>query len=170
MEKHDLFNRFLFFVVLAMLIVVSLKFSNITGFAVVEKGGTEDLGKQEKNNPNYGALKGTVVFVIKDGNKVISSENAEDQLISFVEKGKTISDWDLVRESSGNYKGELEDVDADGDEIKCSDADYETERKYYDEDNNDQKTGQEPYVYQVTTDDKGCFASRLPPKEYDVYI
>lgn len=169
MEKGDI-HKILVFAIVILLFAVSLKFSSITGFAVVEEGETGDAGKQEKGNPNYGALKGTIVLVIKDDNKVISSEDASEQVISFIEKGKDISDWSLVKEEDGSeYKGELENVDADGDESKCSNQNYETERKYYDADNDNKKKNDEFYVYQVTTNNKGCFVAKLPPADYDIY-
>jgi len=167
--KEEVVNKVLIIIILIFLFGVSLKFSEITGYAVVEKGETGDAGKQEKNNPNYGALKGTLVLVIKDNGKIISSEDAPNQVISFIEKNKQISDWSLVKEDSKKYKGELENVDADGDESKCSSQDYETERRYYDINNDNQKNDDEFYVYQITTNDKGCFAVKLPPGEYDIY-
>jgi hypothetical protein len=168
--KNTTLDKILIFVIIILLFTVSLKFSNITGLAVVEQGKTGDAGKQEKGNPNYGTLKGTIVLVIKDNDKIISSEDASNQVISFVEKGKSVSDWTLIKESQGNYKGELKDVDADGDENKCSSQDYETKRMYYDTDNNGNKGNDEFYVYQVTSNDKGCFVAKLPPADYDIYL
>ena len=169
MEKGDI-HKILVFAVIILLFVVSLKFSSITGFAVVEKGETGDAGKQEKGNPNYGALKGTIVLVIKDDGKIISSEDASQQIISFIEKGKDISDWSLIKEEdSDDYSGDLSDVDADGDESKCSNDNYDAKRKYYDADNDGKKKNDEFYVYQVTTNNKGCFVAKLPPADYDIY-
>lgn len=170
MEK-EIVARYLVIFIIVLLFAVSFKFSGITGFAVVEEGKTEDAGEQEKGNPNYGALKGTIVLVIKDDNKVISSEDAINQVVSFVEKEKQVDNWDLIKESQGNYKGELKDVDADGDESKCSSENYETKRMYYDQDNSGVKEGNnEFYVYQVTSNDKGCFVAKLPPGDYDLYV
>ncbi len=168
MEK-EVVNKVLIIIILIFLFGVSLKFSEITGYAVVEKGETGDAGKQEKNNPNYGALKGTLVLVIKDNGKIISSEDAPNQVISFIEKNKQISDWSLVKEDSGNYKGELDDVDPDGDESKCSNEEYNTKRMYHDANSNNEKNDDEFYIYQITTNIKGCFAVKLPPGEYDIY-
>ena len=170
MNSH-ITNRVLIVVIFILLFFVSFKFSSITGFAVVEEGKTGDAGEQEKGNPNYGALKGTIVLVIKDDNEIISSEDAVNQVVSFVEKGKQVDNWGLVKESQGNYKGELKNVDADGDESKCSNENYETKRMYYDQDDSNIKEGNnEFYVYQVTSNDKGCFVAKLPPGDYDIYI
>lgn len=145
-----------------------------TGFLVVNEGSTTSVGEQTQSNPNFGAIKGTIVYTITDPdtNAIISREAAADQTIYLVPAGKTVDNWDLVKASSDDYDGQLTGLDVDADSSTCSTSDYTTLKKYYDKDDDGEQGNEnsdECDVYIVNSDSNGCFAMKIPPAEYDIY-
>lgn len=142
--------------------------NSLTGAVVVQTGQSNDIGSQQRGNPNYGALTGTMTFVINSSTgAIISSEAGSNYVLYFSRHG--ISDWNLVKTDSESYSGTLSNVDADGSGSVCSAHDFTTQRKYYDENNNNVVDPSEFYIYAITTDANGCFAIKAPPGSYDIY-
>jgi hypothetical protein len=143
--------------------------SNVA-YVVIEGGGTGDSGDQEIDNPNYGAVKGTVSFVIKDNDVVINREPAPGKDIYMIHAGTDIEDWDRVIDSGEDFEGLIENLDADGDGSRCSSNSYDTDLMFYDKDGNGKKDKKEKYVYHIQTDNNGCFGLKVAADDYDIYV
>ncbi|MBI3191011.1 hypothetical protein HYZ41_04895 [archaeon] len=140
----------------------------VTGFATASKGITADIGVTSVTNPNYGAIKGTLHFVIKDGDAVISTDKGYDFKLYF--STASITDYALVKTPSGtSFTGTLSGIDPDGTESVCSSSTFTTQKMYYDENNNNAKDSGEKDVYTIMTDSNGCFAAKIAPGSWDIY-
>lgn len=139
----------------------------LTGAFTAQTGQLNQIEGQKKDNPNYGALSGTLTFTIKSGTTIISEDIGSNYLLYF--SMHDISDWNLVKNDTQAYSGTLTGVDADGSGSVCTTADFTTLRKYYDSDNDNIVDPQEFYIYAILTNSQGCFAVKLPPGSYDIY-
>ncbi len=141
---------------------------SLSGAVVVQNGQLNQIDAQQKGNPNYGALSGTLTFIINGTNgNIISTDPGAGFILYFSQHN--IENWNLVKNNTDNYPGELTDVDADGSSSTCSSNDYETIAKYYDTDNDNTKDPNEKDIYAIITDSNGCFAVKMPPGSYDIY-
>ncbi len=139
----------------------------LTGAFTAQTGQLNQIEGQKKDNPNYGALSGTLTFTIKSGTTIISEDLGSNYMLYF--SMHDISNWNLVKNDTQVYSGTLTGVDGDGSGSICTSNNYATLRKYYDADNDNTVDPQEFYIYAVTTDSNGCFAVKLPPGSYDIY-
>lgn len=142
----------------------------LTGNVVAQEGSTSKEGPYKIANPNKGALKGRVIYTISDGSNTIDEEKASNEIIYFASTGKKITDYSLIKKSSEEYEGTLDNVDADDSESTCSQAGYTTTANYYDENNDNVEAQNEFSVYSVTTDANGCYAVKLPAGAYDIFV
>lgn len=161
---------------LVVIFVIGIFFSyffdslNSTAYVIIESGETGDTGEQEIDNPDYGAVKGTVSYVIKDGGVIINKEAATDKDIYMIPEGTEISDWNNIKNSGEDFEGEIENLDADGESSRCNSNSYDTDLMFYDENGDDQKQSEEKYVYHIETDDEGCFGLKVAADDYDIYV
>src|SRR3989344_7754094 len=140
----------------------------VSGAVVVQNGQLNQMEAQQKGNPNYGALSGTLTFIISETKgQAISTDPGANFVLYF--SRHNIEDWDLVKTDSDSYSGTLTGVDADNSGSTCTNSDYSTIAKYYDTNNNDVKNTEEKEIYAITTDSSGCFAVKMPPGRYDIY-
>lgn len=141
--------------------------TSLTGAFTAQNGQLNQITPQQKDNPNSGALSGTLIFTIKSGETIISSDLGVAYVLYF--SMHDIDNWNLVKNDTQAYSGTLTGVDADGSSNVCTSNDYTTLRKYYDADNDNVVDPQEFYIYAIVTDSNGCFGVKLPPGSYDIY-
>lgn len=159
--------------VVALIFVASIFINNsLTGFIIVGGGGAQGVGEQAAANPKYGTVYGSVVWQIKEGDNVISSE-IPDQAVSvyFIPVGKTV-DWNVSVTCDNDIKGDLKKIDADGVGEQCIQKTYGSPTAF--ECTAQDTDGQEIKIYKTTTDmaegNIGCFAAKIKPGEYDIYM
>lgn len=140
---------------------------SLTGAFTAQTGQLNQIEGQKKDNPNSGALSGTLTFTIKSGETIISTDIGSNYVLYF--SMHDIDNWTLVKNDTQAYSGTLTGVDADGSGSVCTSSDYTTLRKYYDSDNDGVVDPQEFYIYAITTNSEGCFGIKLPPGSYDIY-
>ena len=140
----------------------------ISGAVVVKNGQLNQIESQQKGNPNYGALSGTLTFIINGTRgQAISTDPGASFTLYFSKHD--IENWDLVKTDNASYSGTLTEVDADSSGNTCTSDDYTTLAKYYDSNDNDIKENDEKEIYAIITDSNGCFAVKMPPGNYDIY-
>lgn len=138
-----------------------------TGRFLVEKGKITKSGKKDKGNPHYGALKGTVTYVIQDDDgTIIDQVENTNRFLLFTSTGNVIDNYAFI--ATGEFN--LSNVDSDAAEVRCDSKKYKTLVYYYDTNNNSEMDEGEFDVFETTPDDAGCFASKLPPGIYDLYL
>ena len=151
-------------------ISITLFLSNfgITFFVAADKGQTAEIGENVISNPHFGAVKGTLKFVIKDGNVVISEEKGSSYRIYL--SRQAISDYSLIKNSADtSFSGALTSVDPDDDSSTCSSSSFTTQKMFYDENNDGVQQENEKDVYSILTDSNGCFAVKVAPGVWDIY-
>ena len=133
------------------------------------EGNTTNSGNHVIVNPHFGAAKGTLQFVIKDGDSVISTDPGSDHRLFFSQTGQVLSNYSSVKNLTGeDFDGTLSSVDADSGS-SCSSADYNTAIMFYDENNDGIKQDSEKKVYSIVTDGNGCFGAKLEVGAWDIY-
>lgn len=136
----------------------------VTGFTV--GGQTDALGAHRVPHPDYGAVKGNILWTIFDGQDVISEDFPNKEVIVyFVPKGETV---DLTQElNCDRIEGALAQVDADDAGTACAKVTYNSPTSYK------CPTNEGIDIYKTTTsmdeNNVGCFAAKVAIGEYDIY-
>jgi len=175
----DRINKIVF-ILFALVVIVfslfyvssSLNIDPLTGYVTVESGRSNELDVQRRPNPRTGILKGTVEYTIEDNSVVIDTEPAFNTSVYFVGEGNQPANYSLIKlsDEDSDYRGTINNIDADGQDSQCSSRQYETYVNYYDTDNDNDEDSGEFLVYSITTDQDGCYAIKLPIGSYDIYI
>lgn len=146
-----------------------------TGRFLIAGGSTTSTGEQTTANPDDGAIKGTLAFVIVDPetNETVSTEYGSNWTLYFGDDDYEIGNWSLVKDDTSEYLGSLTNVDADGNDTICAGNNYTTTNYYYDTNDDDAfnltEGSGEFSVYRISTDVLGCFSSKLPVGNYSIY-
>jgi len=157
-----------------ILVIVASVFMNnsLTGFIIVGGGEAQSIGEQASANPKYGTVYGSVIWQIKEGANVISSEIPDQAVdVYFIPTSKII-DWNVSVTCDTEIKGILKKIDADGIGTQCIEKEYDSPTAY--ECNAQDTNNQTIKIYKTTTNmsegNIGCFAAKIKPGEYDLYM
>ena len=123
-------------ILLSVLILVFVIFASSytlntpTGFALVEGGGTTAIGTKSIANPTTGVIYGNIVWEIREGDTVITSDVPEEAIdVYFVPSGNEVN-WDGEIVCDSPINGNLNHIDADGEGTACSEINYRTPTGY----------------------------------------
>jgi hypothetical protein len=157
-----------------ILVIIAGVFMNnsLTGFIIVGGGGAQSIGEQATGNPKYGTVYGNVIWEIKEGDNIISSEIPDQTIdVYFIPTNKTIN-WNVSVTCDTEIKGALKKIDADGAGARCIENEYASQTTY--ECTAQDANAQTIKIYKSTTDmneeNIGCFATKIKPGEYDIYM
>ena len=136
----------------------------ITGYAAA--GQTTPVGNFSVENPNHGAAKGNIRWVIYDGENIIASDAPEEIVTVYFVPQNVKVDLDAEMKCK-KVGGALNNVDADDEGSQCVAHKYDSPTSY--ECAIDKVT-----IYKTNTSmadgNEGCFAARVAGGDYDIYI